>query len=110
MCLKGRDALFIDKKASGAGLASICILATMVMVTVSTTTCLYIGSDDMINSIYPRDICIDSRTANADNGLSISKVTETVYDKLYKYGTLPHQGAITLLSQRNKSCFGRRKK
>ncbi|MGN0690178.1 MAG: FtsX-like permease family protein [Oscillospiraceae bacterium] len=85
-------------KRNGAGLASICILATMVMVTISTTTCLYIGSDDMINSIYPRDICIDSRTANADNGLSVSKVTETVYDKLYKYGTLPqneiHYGYI----------------
>ena len=33
-------------KRNGAGLASICILATMVLVTISSTTCLYFGSEE----------------------------------------------------------------
>lgn len=43
-------------KRSGAGLASICILATMVLVTVSSTTCLYFGAEDSLNTRYPKDI------------------------------------------------------
>ena len=46
-------------KRNGAGLASICILATMVLVTISTTACLYFGSEDSINNMYPREINID---------------------------------------------------
>ena len=43
-------------KRNGAGLASICILATMILVMISSTTSLYFGSEDAINSRYPRDI------------------------------------------------------
>ncbi len=43
-------------RKNGAGLASICILCTMVLVTISTTTCLYFGSEDMIRREFPRDI------------------------------------------------------
>ena len=43
-------------RKNGAGLASICILCTMVLVTISTTTCLYFGSNDMMRRQYPRDI------------------------------------------------------
>lgn len=46
-------------KRNGAGLASICVLATMVLVMISTTSCLYFGKEDSINSRYPRDINID---------------------------------------------------
>lgn len=35
-------------KRNGAGLASICILSTMVLVMISSTSCLYIGSEDML--------------------------------------------------------------
>lgn len=45
-------------KRNGAGLASICILATMVLVTVSTTTSMYFGIDDAINMQNPRDIYV----------------------------------------------------
>jgi len=41
-------------KRNGAGLASICILATMVLVTVSSTTTLYFGSDNALDTRYPR--------------------------------------------------------
>lgn len=43
-------------KRSGAGLASICILATMVLVTISSTTCLYFGAEDSLNTRYPKDV------------------------------------------------------
>ena len=43
-------------KRNAAGLASICILSTMVIVTVSTTVCLYAGLGDIINHSYPYDV------------------------------------------------------
>ena len=45
-------------KRNGAGLASICILATMVLVTISSTTCLYFGQEGMLSSRYPKDITV----------------------------------------------------
>ncbi len=42
-------------KRNGAGLASICILATMVLVMISSTFSLYIGTEDSINVRYPHD-------------------------------------------------------
>ena len=42
-------------KRNGAGLASICILATMVLVMISSTASLYIGAEDSIKARYPYD-------------------------------------------------------
>lgn len=46
-------------KRNGAGLASICILCTMVLVMISSTSCLYIGIEDSIRNRYPRNINLD---------------------------------------------------
>ncbi|MGM9638154.1 MAG: ABC transporter permease, partial [Butyricicoccaceae bacterium] len=46
-------------KRNGAGLASICILLTMVLVMLSSTAALYIGAEDSLRTRYPRDICMD---------------------------------------------------
>lgn len=46
-------------KRNGAGLASICILGTMVLVMIASTSCLYFGSEDALNSRYPRDINVE---------------------------------------------------
>ena len=43
-------------KRNAAGLATICILSTMVLVTVSTTLCLYVGVDEMLDRMYCRDV------------------------------------------------------
>ena len=43
-------------KRNGAGLASICILATMVLVMLTGSACLYFGSEDALRTRYPRDI------------------------------------------------------
>lgn len=49
-------------KRNGAGLASICILSTMVLVMVSSTTCLYIGIEDSLDQRYVRDMMIEFRS------------------------------------------------
>ena len=49
-------------KRNGAGLASICILATMVLVMISSTTSLYFGEEDALASRYPREININFTT------------------------------------------------
>ena len=45
-------------KRNGAGLASICVLATMVLVMLSSTICLYFGQEDAVNVRYPHDIAV----------------------------------------------------
>ena len=42
-------------KRNGAGLASICILSTMVLVMISSTSSLYFGTDEALASRYPRE-------------------------------------------------------
>lgn len=46
-------------KRNGAGLASICILSTMVLVMLSSTVCLYVGTEDSLRSRYPRNLNLD---------------------------------------------------
>ena len=53
-------------KRNGAGLASICILATMVLVMISSTTSLYFGEEDALSIRYPREINIDISTLDTD--------------------------------------------
>ncbi len=43
-------------KRNGAGLASICILLTMILVMLSSTSALYTGSEDCLNARYPNEI------------------------------------------------------
>ena len=43
-------------KRNAMGLASICILSTMVLVTVSTTFCLYLGIDGVMDARYPSEV------------------------------------------------------
>lgn len=53
------SSLVYRMKRNGAGLASICILSTMVLVMISSTFCLYIGSEENLRNRYPRDIVMD---------------------------------------------------
>ena len=53
--------LLYRMRRNAAGLASICILSTMVLVTVSSTLCLYIGSEEVLNERYPSDISVSFR-------------------------------------------------
>lgn len=54
-------------KRNGAGLASICILCTMVLVMLSGTVCLYVGTEDSLRSRYPRNIILDTVFAGIED-------------------------------------------
>ncbi len=54
-------------KRNGAGLASICILSTMVLVMISSTTCLYAGIDNTLKVRYPGEICFSMNLRNIEN-------------------------------------------
>lgn len=49
-------------KQNAVGLANICILATMVLVMVSGTVCLYLGSEGALKNVYPNEIVVDVST------------------------------------------------
>ncbi|SFP26025.1 putative ABC transport system permease protein [Oscillibacter sp. PC13] len=50
--------LLYRMKQNAVGLANICILACMVLVTVSGTLCLYLGAEKSLDGKYPDDILV----------------------------------------------------
>ncbi len=71
-------------KRNGAGLASICILGTMVLVMISSTTSLYFGQENSVAEMYPRDNEIDLNLGSFQdyNEDHISLVREA-YDEMF---------------------------
>lgn len=61
-------------KQNSVGLASICILFTMLLVTISTTTSFMVGRDDMIAQKYPYDIIVQTNTTQNENSALISDI------------------------------------
>lgn len=78
-------------KRNGAGLASICILATMVLVIMASTACLYFGKEDAINTRYPRDINLEFRFDELDSFLNrnIEKLEDKLSDELRERNVVP---------------------
>ena len=89
-------------KRNGAGLASICILATMVLVMISSTGSLYIGAEDSLSGRYSHDSGLTLRLsrlewmddahlaeieAALDGTLEAQKVTPTARE-IYRYATI----------------------
>lgn len=70
-------------KRNGAGLASICILSTMVLVMISSTVCLYIGTEDSLRNRYPRNIVVDTYSMDEAN---TSRMQEVIGNVLEEYG------------------------
>ena len=62
-------------KRNGAGLASICILSTMVLVMLSSTACMYFGNEDRLKERYQRQIELYEYTFDAGYK---EKIEETV--------------------------------
>lgn len=50
------SAMAYRMKRNGAGMATICILCTMVLVILTSTVCLYGGTDSMVDAICPQDV------------------------------------------------------
>lgn len=53
-------------RRNGAGLASICILLTMVLVMISSTASLYFGAEDSLRTRYPKGVNITTSFTSLD--------------------------------------------
>ena len=69
-------------KRNGAGLASICILLTMILVTISSTAALYFNREETLRTRYPNEINVNAR----DEGLveNYKERTEKMERAIYK--------------------------
>lgn len=76
-------------KRNGAGLASICILCTMVLVMVSSTMCLYIGTEDSLRSRFPRNINLDAMVSSVEllDGEQTEKTKDLIRQVVKEKGT-----------------------
>ena len=83
-------------KQNAAGLANICILSTMVLVTVSSTTSMMVGLDDIQRTRYPNNICIYSKETDKSRNDEVARIIDnacyetnvTITDKIrYSYMT-----------------------
>lgn len=71
-------------KRNGEGLASICILSTMVLVMVSAVSCLYMGAEDFLNARYPQELVIDVQTEDEEK---VKEFYDVVSEVLEEKGT-----------------------
>ena len=85
--------LLFRMKQNAVGMANICILATMVLVTISTTVSLYAGIGDVVNTQYPYEIQVELNLNNYYDGVfhptdpgDGQKVYTAVLDALEKGG------------------------
>lgn len=78
-------------KRNGAGLASICILLTMVLVMLSSTAALYVGKEASLKSRYHREITLDVSLANTDQ-----TTPDTLSPFREKAGKIANQGGAEL--------------
>lgn len=65
-------------KRNAVGLANICILSTMVLVTVSATISIYAGMQESIMNRYPSEICVSAQ-ADEPNFDEAVKITEDAF-------------------------------
>lgn len=71
-------------KRNGAGLASICILVTMVLIMLSSTLSLYIGEEDSLEQMYPADIALRAPIPDMEhfNEQSCSQMRQAVQERV----------------------------
>ena len=91
-------------KRNGAGLASICIIATMILVMLSTTTCLWFGADDSLRSNYPREINLTMHLLNPEN--LADENLQPVEDRINEYIAEKGGTVSNVMDTRSVSLFG----
>ena len=93
-------------KQNAAGLATICILSTMVLVMVSSTVSLGIGTEDSIAERYPREISFEDNGAIEDSDARGRAIIES---SLAAHGVAPENyvsyRAITFAAARGERAF-----
>lgn len=78
-------------KRNGAGLASICVLATMVLVMISSSSCLYFGAEDSLTGRYPREICVTAAVEEPEqlDESNISIIRDYLNKNSVEFGAKP---------------------
>ena len=83
-------------KRNGAGLASICILATMILVMLSSSACLYFGAEDSLNASYPYEVDVTVWANDADALPKLQEKLEAVGAPygvdIWRQGTVSQSG------------------
>ena len=94
-------------KQNAVGLANICILATMVLVMVSGTVCLYLGTEDSLLTAYPSQMIVEVGKPTGDAHDNIYKAIEkTVSDSGLEMNTLSDFCYLDFACTRQGSDFG----
>lgn len=84
-------------KRNGAGLASICILATMVLVMLSSTSCLFAGAEDTMKNRYPRDVMAELSNTDVITAEELSDI-EAEFAALAQEQNVPMENILSYRS------------
>ena len=80
-------------KRNGAGLASICVLATMVLVMLSSSACLYFGAEDSLKAACPNEFEL---SVWMDDEAALPRLEEALTEAGKPYGVnVWEKGAVT---------------
>ena len=93
--------LLYRMKRNAVGLANICILSTMVLVTMGSTSALYAGMEKSYNERFPRQIMIDGYNSTSDklkeienNAKLSAKEAGTEVEDMVSYNSVPIVGRL----------------
>lgn len=97
------SSMIFRMKQNGAGLATISILCTMTLVTISSTVCLYIGQEKIIQSRNPFENSVEVALPMEKTKQTISEVVKGrgLTEKEVKYTTI--SGNLVALKQEEDS-------
>ena len=93
--------LLYRMKRNAVGLANICILSTMVLVTMGSTSALYAGMEKSYNERFPRQLMVAGYHSTSDklkeienNAKTAAKEAGTEVEDLVSYNSLPMVGRL----------------
>ena len=72
-------------KQNALGLATICILCTMVFVSLSSTVALYVGMKDQLDTICPKDVMIEYLASEDTAGIKKEKIEKWLSQNAQEY-------------------------
>lgn len=68
-------------KQNAVGLASICILSTMVLISVSTTVSMYAGMENSVRTMYPSEIEVVGKLESYQDSIKIDKEIQRINEE-----------------------------
>lgn len=99
------SAMMYRMKQNAVGLANICILSTIVLVTISTTVSLYAGVNDIINLRYPKQISVETLYSEEISGAVDKAIDEQVQNAKGKISSKDSLRFFTGVAAKNENQF-----